>query len=128
MKQQLIMIGIITILVSIGLSGCTGNNLLPTSEISISELKLYPEKYVNETVKIKGIYAKQNIYNDYPNYYEFIIDNNTDTLFLDFSKITKPAMQQGNYYYFTGKFVWHGKTNYSSFEYWLEVTNVENIS
>ena len=135
MKKQLIMIGIVIFPVCIGLSGCNGNNILPPSEISTSELKLYPEKYVNTTIKIKGVYSLYtyprfdpiNSSNSSLIYMDLVTDNN-GALQLDFSKIKKPGVQIGNIYYFTGKFVKHTRLSGEPFDYWLEVTNVESVS
>jgi hypothetical protein len=128
MKKQLLIIGIIALFVSVGLSGCAGNNLLPNSEISISELKLYPENYINKTIKIKGAYGEMVTVYNYTYIYSDSVYANGGRLTLDFSKITKPGVQTGNLYYFTGKFVKHQKLAYELFDYWLEVTNVESAS
>ena len=128
MKKQLVIIGIVAILFTVGLSGCTGNNLVPTSEISISELKLYPEKYENKIVKIFGGYSQT--YGGTQNYTVITLDlviAGDGYLPLDFSKITKPGVQNGIAYYFTGKFVKNTDLKYKTYGYWvLEVTNVES--
>ena len=124
MNKQLVIIGIVAILVTVGLSGCTGN---PTNQISISELKLFPELYVNKTYTFYGEYIhSRGIGENGTSYYTDLVTYQGEFLYLNFSKITKPEVQNGNVYYFTGKLVKHETVAYDPFDYWLEVTKVES--
>jgi len=52
MKKKIIVIGIIILLAVVGLSGCTEES--ETNRISVEELLLHLDKYLNTTVTVKG--------------------------------------------------------------------------
>ena len=129
MKKQLVIIGIVAILVTVGLSGCNGNNPLSNNPVTISEVMLHPERYTNKIITINGLYIQQlvNQSSNHPFFdYRDAVFTSDGYIILDFSKITKPGVVIGNMYSFTGKLVWHDKIGIYNFDYWLEVTNVES--
>jgi hypothetical protein len=50
MKKQLVILGILALLGTIGLSGCQQ----PSQETSISDILTHPNRYLNQTVTISG--------------------------------------------------------------------------
>ncbi len=61
MKKQLVILGIIALFVSIGLSGCT-NNKDNKDIVTITELKLHPDSYVNKTITTIGKWSNKTAY------------------------------------------------------------------
>jgi len=128
MKKRFVTIGIFAILIFTGLSGCTGNHGVPPNLLTISELTLHPENYVNQTIRIKGTYAPYDYYHWVGNasFISVGLAENTDGMIqLDFSQITQPEVVEGNFYSFTGKFVKDIKFLKEPSVYWLEVATVE---
>jgi hypothetical protein len=115
MKKQLILIGILALLVSIELSGCSGVRLT-----SIKDIKEHPNRYINQTVVVKGKYISLNVT-------DAVIDGNWNINLLFPTNITKPVP----YAKYKGDYIFTGIVRYG--EYWqdkeevlfLDVTKIE---
>jgi len=121
MKKQLIIIGIISLLICIGLSGCNEQNNVISGETSIQDINENSDFYINKTVTVKGKY------NAIP---EWVIDDNTKYLLLHISNdINKSALIQDSEYRFTGIVKYGNPINQTSTFYYiyLEVTKFEQI-
>jgi hypothetical protein len=116
MKKQLIIIGLITLLICIGLSGCNEQ----TIEVSILEIKENGDKYINQTVTIIGVYNPVAIFDN----------NHTVGLCINIpDEINKPTLINGSEYRFTG-IVKFGKTPHIYIliqDIYLDVTKIESI-
>jgi len=61
MKKQLMIIGVIVILITVGLSGCNETDIGLTD---IGDLQAYPENYLGKEVKVKGVIVGNLICDD----------------------------------------------------------------
>jgi hypothetical protein len=66
MKKQVVIIGIIALLVSVGLSGCTQNTSTNNNNensninyITVSELQLHSPRYIGNTTTVKAIFEQK---------------------------------------------------------------------
>jgi hypothetical protein len=108
-------------------------NPISNKPVTISEVMLHPERYVNKIIIINGIFMQVLVNQSFTSTnlsldYRDVVGTTEGFIILDFSKITKPGVVYFNAYSFTGNLVWHGKIGIANFEYWLEVQNVESIS
>ncbi len=101
MKKRLVIIGIIAILISIELSGCSNIGIT-----NIGDIQANPEKYLNKEVTVEGSCALYAIY-----------DNNQHFIMYQY-----PTLLSGKYR-LTG--VYRG--NSTLLGYYLDVTKVEAI-
>jgi len=111
MKKQLVIIGILALLVSVGLSGC--NNIATTS---INDIREHPNRFINQTVTIIANYLGGGIFQD------------GDVLYVDISdsvKLPVPFVEQAQYR-FTGIVRHSDDTKYKfTGGLYLEVTKIE---
>jgi hypothetical protein len=101
MKKQLVIIGILTLLICVGLSGCTSIGLT-----DIGDIQANPEKYLNKEVTVEGTCSGLFL----------IADTNGHYIMYQYSTII------------TGKYRLTGMyTKNSILGYFLNVTKAESI-
>ena len=118
MKKQLVIIGIIILLVSVGLSGCQQLS----GETLISDIKAHPNSYINKTVTIRGL----NYMVEAVTGLVIVVDKSTDSLPLKISdNVQKPTpfLPTAEYKY-TG-IVRYGEVVKDAVMLYLEVTKIE---
>jgi len=98
--KKLVILGIVAILVSVGLSGCSSNIT------NIGDIQANPEKYLNKEVTVEGTCAMYGI-----------VDNNQHMIMYQYSTLLTGR------YRLTGIF----RTYPTSTSYYLDVIKVESI-
>ena len=130
-QKQLLIIGIITILICIELSGCTTNttdindiynkNSDVISDITIQEIELHPYNYINKNITIQAIWIMQQggIYS---------LMDDTGVLIIGYGDEYKwPDLIRGAEYVFTG-IILYGQTVPSAGErVYMRIHDVKNI-
>lgn len=130
MKKQLILTCVIVLFICVGLSGCQTQNCPNPNEnkpIYIGCILQNPDRYLNKTVIIRGVFSKQNdsfwiqtpsiFYANVPDLFDIDITN----------LVNKSILIAQREYYFTGvvKKFESGKTGLHPF--YLEVIKIQEI-
>ena len=119
MKKQLVIIGIVTLLVCVGLSGCNGNNN-GNIYTSTGDISNHPNSYINQTVMLKGQYFGEKAL--------YFIDIGGPFPITIPSNVQKPIPFVNNgTYVFTGIVRYGTIPNSSTSGLYLEVTKIETI-
>lgn len=123
MKKQVVIIGIVALLISIGLSGCTEqtSNGQSSQITSIGTINAHANNYINNTVKVKATYIGGG-----GAAYYMIIDSSSMYV-IESTNVVKPTpVVSGSIYKFTG-IVRYGRLPGSFFSdiVYLEVTKIE---
>jgi hypothetical protein len=122
MKTQLIIIGIIVIFLTVGLSGCNKTSE-PTTLTSIPEINQHWNAYINQTVTIEGTCIGGDDNNTYS-----IFDTSYNNVYaINSNDVIKPSkLYSGTTYKFTG--IIRDNENINELilgKYYLEVTKIE---
>jgi hypothetical protein len=122
MKTQLIIIGIIVIFLTVGLSGCNKTSE-PTTLTSIPEINQHWNAYINQTVTIEGTCIGGDDNNTYS-----IFDASYNNVYaINSNNVIKPSkLYSGTTYKFTG--IIRDNENINELilgEYYFEVTKIE---
>jgi len=100
-KPILIIVGIGLILLAVWMSGCFGED---HSTASIVEISRNPDKYINNTVTIKGFYAGSE--DSFWGKRYRIRDSSGNSILAELSEgLSDSILVQDNEYYWTGKVV-----------------------
>ena len=115
MKKQLIIIGIIVLLITVGLSGCFENEL--SGDLSPGEVRQHTDKYIGKIVTVRGYYSLGLILPS--------MDSNNPNILTETIQIILPEgikCYDGSQYRFTGIII-EGMFHYAC----LNATKVEAI-
>ena len=123
MKKQLLIIGIIVLLITVGLSGCQQSS--QSSVItSIGDIHANANKYINQTVTVQATY-----YGVGGNSYYMIMDSTMSIYATETNNVVKPTpLVSASQYKFTG-IVRYGQPPGSFFspDVYLEVSKIEAV-
>jgi hypothetical protein len=109
-KKQLIIIGIATLLICVGLSGCNSDMSL----LNISYLQAHPNRYLGKEVKVKGLILVSTSSDGIT----IVEDNYIHMFYIKLNDVVS------GWYYVTG-IVKYGNLGLFGEQYYIKVTNLQ---
>lgn len=110
-SRRFVTLGLVTLLMGIGLSGCTS-----VDTITIRDIREHPEYYLNQTVMVRAMYSGASIIDDTGCMIEIMIP----------AMVVKPVpFRPGSYYTFTGIVMYGDISYYANETLYLEIKKIE---